>query len=513
MSPLPTGVVTMAGLWLALSVSAQAQAPSFRWAARGGSSVSQDYGRGVGLDAAGNCYVTGFFQSTSSFSGTNLTSRGYDDILLAKYDINGNLVWARQAGGSDFDEGYALAVDAAGNCYVTGYFQGTATFGNTNLTSDSRSFDSFVAKYDHDGTLLWVRPAGGSGSDFGYGIAVDGSGNVIVTGHFTGTANFSGTNLVSAGGTDIFLAKYDSSGTLLWARTAGGTGDDRGNAVVVDAGGNCYVTGYFAGTASFGGSSLVSTGFADVFAAKYDPAGSLVWAQRGGGSFSDSGLGIGVDSGGNTYITGQFIGTFGIGTTNLAGDGLTDMFLAKLDPAGNLVWATHAGGGEFDGGYALAVDAAGNSFVAGYFEDESLGGDVLVAKYDPSGRRLWAKVAVEGQDALCYAIALDTAGDIYVTGSFVRSFRFDAVSLTSVGTEDMFVAKLEPTTTLTIGFTGGQAVLTWPAAGGLSLQTSGSVTNATGWSSVLTPPVIVGGMNVVTNSLSEGNRFFRLVKP
>jgi len=428
----------------------QAQPPDLLWATSAGGS-SFDSGKGIAVDSSGNAYVTGEFSGTVDFEGTSLTSNaGSEDVFVAKYDANGNLLWATSAGGSDTEIGFDIAVDGAGNAYVTGEFSGTVDFDGTSLSSDG-DFDIFVAKYDAGGNFLWANSAGGSGFDRGRGIAVDSSGNGFVTGRFSGTADFNGTSLSNAGGGDVFVAKYDASGNLLWATSAGGTESDAGLGIAVDSSGNAYVTGGFGGTADFEGTSLTSNaGSEDVFVAKYDASGNLLWATSAGGSSRDFGLSVAVDSSGNAYVTGEFEGTADFNGTSLGSTGVIAIFVAKYDASGNLLWATSAGGGGFDHGRGIAVDSSGNAFVTGRFSGtadfngtslSSAGNlDVFVAKYHASGNLLWATSAGgltldEGN-----GIAVDSSGNAYVTGEFEGTASFDGTSLIA-GFIDIFVAK------------------------------------------------------------------------
>ncbi len=253
-------------------------------------------------------------------------------LMLANSVVNAqDLVWAKRAGGSGEDFGHGIAVDEAGNSYVTGVFGVSATFGpgeanETTLTGTG--FEIFVAKYNASGALVWVKRAGGSGSDHGLGIAVDGSGNSYVTGGFTTSAIFGPgeANEITLSGTnrEIFVAKYDANGALVWAKRAGGSGFDSGWVIAVDGSGNSYVTSFFENSATFGPgeaneTTVSGTGY-EIYVAKYDANGALVWAKRAGGSGSgeDFGISIAVDGSGNSYATGFFVGsaTFGPGETN-----------------------------------------------------------------------------------------------------------------------------------------------------------------------------------------------------
>ncbi|MDH3217262.1 MAG: hypothetical protein OEN01_13420, partial [Candidatus Krumholzibacteria bacterium] len=215
-----------------------------------------------------NVVVTGDFQGTVDFGGGNLVSAGSTDIFVAKYDASGAHQWSQRFGSTNSDAGYGVAVDASGNVVVTGEFRGTVDFGGGNLVS-AGSDDIFVAKYDASGAHQWSQRAGSTNLERGYGVAIDASGNVVVTGPFQGTVDFGGGDLVSAGSTDIFVAKYDASGAHQWSQRAGSTGGDIGQGVAVDASGNVVVTGEFQGTVEFGGGDLVSAGSTDIFVAKF----------------------------------------------------------------------------------------------------------------------------------------------------------------------------------------------------------------------------------------------------
>ena len=223
----------------------------------------------------------------------------------------------RAVGGTGTDSGRSVALDGSGNVYVTGGFSETVDFdpgaGIVELTS-AGSFDVFVSKLDANGNLLWARRVGGTSDDSGGGVVVDGSGNVYVTGHFfSGTVDFDPgagiVELTSAGFYDVFVLKLNGSGDFVWARHMGGSGSDVGNAVAGDAAGNVYITGYFNGTADFdpgaGTSGPRPRPASLTCSLKLDSNGALVWASRAGGTDFDNGDGVVVD-GGNVYVTGAF---------------------------------------------------------------------------------------------------------------------------------------------------------------------------------------------------------------
>lgn len=249
-----------------------AQSEVWLWA-NGAGGTSSDRGRAIANDALGNCYVTGSFVGTVTFGTSSLTSSGSDDIFIAKLDSYGNWLWSKSAGGNSTDIAYGISIDADGACYVTGSFMGDATFGVTNISS-SGSTDIFVAKLDSDGDWLWAIRAGGVGSDTGNAISTDVNGNCFITGSFSETASFGSSNLTSAGGVDILISKIGTNGNWLWAKRAGGTGADTGYGIATDATGNCCQTGLFSGIADFGSTFLTSAGANDIFSTKLDTDGN-----------------------------------------------------------------------------------------------------------------------------------------------------------------------------------------------------------------------------------------------
>lgn len=304
---------------------------NFLWASRAGG-FDDTMGMSIALDSAGNCYIAGLFSGSATFGSTTLVSQGYEDAFLARLDVDGNFIWARRAGGCDSDMGNDLSVDNAGNCLLTGGFSHSADFGPFTLTSEGEYSDLFVCKLDAEGNFLWARQAGGEFSvTAGCGIAADAAGNSYVTGVFQGSASFGDTTLTSGTGMNNFVCKLDPSGNFGWARQAGWTsyslfyGD-----IAVDGAGNCCVTGAFQVSADFGPITLTSNGATDIFACALDPAGNFLWARQAGSSGTDWSCDLSVDAAGNCCVTGMFTGTASFGPTTLASSGGADIFIARL---------------------------------------------------------------------------------------------------------------------------------------------------------------------------------------
>jgi len=452
-----------------LSGNLAAQSPILRWAKSGGG-IFNEFCQSIAVDASGNSYVTGSFNSpTITFSSTVLNKTGADssyDVFIVKYDAGGNVLWAKDVGDVGDDFGYGIAVDHSGNVYVTGSFGSpTITFGVTVLTNANTddSFDMFIAKYDTGGNVLWAKKAGGSGYDDGNAVAVDASGNSYVLGDFESPAiGFSTDTLRNADGAgfnyDIFITKYDPNGNLVWVKGAGGTNYDYPTALTVDASGNSYVTGFFKSTALvFDQDTLATAGGFDMFVVKYNANGNVAWAKSAGNSANDFGYGIAVDGSGNSYVTGGFLSpTITFGLTTLISAGGADAYVVKYDSSGNVVWAKNNGGAGGDFGGAITVDAVGNSYVTGEFRSSTItfgsttltnvgggGYDVYIAKFTPDGNVVWARSAGGTVDEFGYGVGLDAAQNVFVSGYFSSpTFAFGSSSLTNKGMSDVFILKI-----------------------------------------------------------------------
>lgn len=406
-------------------------------------------------------------------------------FLVFKCSVNAqsDFLWAKSIKGTSSEDGStaemgSMTVDAWGNVYLTGFFTGTVDFdpgaGIYNLTVSSSYGDIFILKLDASGNFLWAKNMGGASADWGHSIAVDPAGNVYTTGLFYWTADFdpgAGTfNLTSNGSSDIFISKLDSSGNFVWAKSMGGTASDERPSIALDAAGNIYTTGNFAGTVDFdpgAGTFVISpaSGYNyDVFVSKLDSSGNFVWAKNMGGPSFDIAYSIAIDASGNVYTTGYFYETAdfdpGAGTFYMTSDS-SDVFISKLDSAGNFIWAKNMGGSSANIGRAITIDVSGNVYTTGYFYgtsdfDPGLGNynltssgymDIFISKLDPSGNFVWArKMGGSSYDA-GLSIAVDISGGLYTTGSFKGTIDFDpgagTFNLTSGGNQDIFISKVD----------------------------------------------------------------------
>ena len=447
-----------------------AQAPNYLWAKSVG---GVNYERNIAVDSNGNTYVTGHYGSgTITFGSFTLTNSGLFDIYVVKYDTNGDVVWAKSAGGTGYDYGVGIAVDASGNCFVTGNFEsGYLTFGSSTLTNPNPNLygDMFILKYDSLGNALWAKSAAGTFREYGIDIDVDANGNSYVTGYFMGpSVTFGSTTLTNADQTfytdEMFIVKYDASGNVVWAKSGRGNSFDEGRGIVVDAAGNSYVTGWFANPGVlFGSVYLADTSGYTVFVVKYDTDGGVVWAKKAGGTGIDYGQDIALDSVGNILVTGDSAGdpwTFGTSTLTNAAPAYSDMFILKFDSSGNPVWGKRVGGDYGDKGTGIAVDSSGNSYVTGYWGSTSISfgsttfsGNTLgnyrmfIVKYNASGGVVWAKspgTALTGVEREM-SIGTDSNGYCYAAGSFdSNTLTLGSTVLSNPnGDSNTFLAKLD----------------------------------------------------------------------
>lgn len=444
----------------------------------------RDFGQDLAIDGAGNSYVVGTFEHEAVFGAgeaneTSLVSAGVipsEDVFVAKYDGDGLLQWVRSIGGTDpssggnsgQDRAWGIAVDDGGNSYITGFlfrFTTLANFGNgVVLTAPG----GFVAKYDTNGNVVWATALGDSTE--GYSVAVAADGSLSVSG-------ISPNPLV--GGTAAAVWRLDATGSLQWmAQSVGGFANFA--EVSLDAAGNTYATGRFDGEIVLGSgetnqTTLTSASITtDGVVAKYAADGELLWAKHMTSDIDVRGEAIALDSAANAYVSGSFNGnaTFGPGEPNetlLMGSTVGDMFLAKFDASGSLLWVRHGAGPFNASGLAVVVDGGGGCWVTGYFgpyitfisevgESISLsgqgGGDTFVARYSPDGAVLWAtqtKSPGGNTDDAATGIGLDGAGNVYFSGYFRYDVTFgqgesNETELSSAGVADTFVAKLRSDT-------------------------------------------------------------------
>ncbi len=438
--------------------------PTWVWAKTATGGTYTDYVMSIALDTSGNSFVAGWFASpTLQFGASVLTNHGSLDMYVAKFDPTGNPLWANNAGGGSNDQANGIATDDSGNSYVTGSFTGPSiTFGTWTL-SNQASPDMYLVKYNPGGDVVWAKNStGGNAIAYGEAVAVDDSGNCYATGQFySPTIQFGPFSLINGGGYDMFIVKYDRNGNPVWAKKGGGSGSDYATGVAVDGSGNIYVTGYYYGpTIQFGATALTSAGFYDMYVVKYNPDGNVIWAKSAtsGGTGADYASGVAADRAGNFCVAGYSTSSsLQFGLTSLLFRGGGDMFIVKFDPDGNAVWAKEPDCGNANSAATgVAIDAAGNSYVSGYYYAPAIsfgptvltnsgGGGLFIAKFDPDGNVAWAKSNTDNfmSNGQASSVAVDPFGNSYLGGEYyTSSIQFDTSTLTNSGVYDIFLARL-----------------------------------------------------------------------
>jgi hypothetical protein len=449
-----------------------------------GGSPDGDLAESVAIDEMGNRYVTGYFEGTLDFDPgagiSNITSKGRQDLFIAKYSVSGDLIWVQGIGGTSDDKGTGIAVDAE-YVYVSGQFYegGPVTIGGTTLTS-AGGWDMMVLKINRtDGSVIWAKSYGTAGTDantedVAYGIASDGSGNIYLTGVIGSTINgsngtvisFDGVEITIAGQIDAFIAKLNASGAAQWVKGIGGNLNATGFSITV-AGDYVYTAGNFAGsdidfnrgaTPAF----LLSANGFDGFITKHHLDGTFQWAAKVGGTTNDDAVrSIAIDADDNVFSTGYFNGTnvdFG-NSVSLTSSG-TDAFVWKMNPEGTTQWATKMSSTGSVMGYGIAVNARGDIYTSGTFEGASAVfgngfsltskgmGDIFIAKMNPVGNTVWAESFGGTLADYSKQLVIHNNEEVITAGGFLVSINLDpdnvAADVMASGLTDLFLHSFTP---------------------------------------------------------------------
>ncbi len=424
-----------------------------------GSSPGDDILFGVATDPSGSLLFGGV-------AGAQPGSGAYFDVssgfgIITKVGKNGAPSWTMGMAGGTYSAVRGVASDSKGNVFVVGEVRG-ATSGNTINVSSAGGVDIFVAKLDPGGTTVWAKSFGDGVDQFGSGITVDPSGNVIITGRTQGGVDFGGGAKSGGGGDDLFVVKLDSDGKHLWSRVLGDGEGQRGAGVAATPNGDVVVVGSERGTLDFGpGFSLTSGGQGDVFVARLAGLdGVTKWARRYGDSSDQGATAVAVGSNGSIVVTGAMVGKCDFGAGNLdATNGHANAFVVKLHPDGSLDWAHHYGSdGENQVGSGIAVDPAQNIALAGYFQGtltfggtvltgtDTKGGpstDIFVAKIAANGTSVWARQLGDSNDQGAWAVATDPAASVIAVGTYTGTVNLPP-AIMPTGGYDAFWVELAP---------------------------------------------------------------------
>lgn len=401
----------------------------------------------VEIDNSGNIYVAGYISGETSFNiNTVQTSAlGNGDIYVAKYNSTGSLLWIKQFGGNFSDRPTDLCLGDANTIYITGQYYGQVAFGSTTLNSVNNSKDIFLLKLDNQGNVLWAKSEGGAGNENAYGITADNQNNLILTGQFSGSSTLAGQNFNSVidpstalPSYDIFLAKYDLSGSPLWLKTGQTEYEDRGLAVSCDDQNNIFVTGQFSDTLVFAGSTFNNMGYNVGFYAKFTPNGQLSWLNqlRAGMVIPYD---LEVNSLNEVVLIGDFLGNMNYyttaGTTNISNTYSKKIFSIKTTNDGAFLWGTTLGSNNEISARSISIDSAKNTYITGYFKCDlsqihdtntalfnSVGfKDPYLLKISNSGGIIYTKQFGGKQNDEGFGVAISLTNEPIICGSFTEN--------------------------------------------------------------------------------------------
>ena len=450
--------------------------PVFQWAKTAGGQY-RDEGIAIAVDSAGNSYVTGNFEGGCSFGTATIGSSGSDDVYLAKYSVSGTLLWVKKGGGAYQEQATAICYKN-GYVYIAGYFRsnsvtfGTITLINSSVASGIDGADMYLVKYDVQGNIIWARSAGGSSTPIGNvdrcnGIAVDDADNVYVAGNFSSySASFGSYSITNYGSNNVFLAKYDSTGIVQWAQSYGGTGSDFGSDIAISSSGDIYITGFFGSSLVIVGNTNVinTTSGSSVFLMKLKQNGNITWIRYANGTAFQRPTGIITQLNGDVVISGYYeSSTLTFDSYSISNvTPYSEIFIASFDSSGTCNWMQSAGSPSHDETIGMYGDNASNIYISGYIPGVSFQAGSIIApntnqyhsiilKYTSSGIPSALNLFGKSGSAIAFDVAGNGSSSPYVCGSFrdtsltLGSLYFTNAGIIpgSISEYDMYVAKID----------------------------------------------------------------------
>lgn len=410
------------------------------WARRFGDPDDQ-HASGVAVTAEGEIVVVGDVFGAIDFGGGARKSAGDADVFVAKLGPTGEHLWSARFGGPGPDYGNAVALDGSGDILVAGTFTGTAVFGESTLTSLGDT-DVFVAKLSPGGDVQWVKRFGDSAGQKAIRVAADSAGNVVVTGCMAGSLDFGKGTLQSVGSDDAFVLKLDPAGNALWGTATGGIGSECGFRIAVDRDDNLLVAGIFDSVVTFE-QPLATAGATDIYLVKLAPGGEALWSRSYGGLTTEIPGGLAAGEDGRVILTGAFSGTVDFhGKQPLTAKAWLDPFVLTTDAGGETLWSRGLGGAETEILVSAALDRRGDILVAGYSGPDAVNVDALLAKIGGAGDLQWSSQWEASGFQEATGVAVDPADDIVLVGQFEGALDIGGITLESAGAQDVFIAKL-----------------------------------------------------------------------
>lgn len=439
-------------------------------------------------DLDDNLYVVGYFYGTldvdPSSKTKHLISKGDADIYIAKFNADGNLIWAQSFGGSLEDVGYGLSLNNEGDLFVSGSFYNSVDFdpsdSNYNVSSKGAS-DVFLSKFDSSGNFIWVKTFGSVNYDYNRALNIDNSNNIYLPGTFTGSIDFdpgNGVEILTANSFDVFLVKLNSDGEFVWVNHLKSKYDSFVYGVVSDGNEACYISGFYSDSLLFDSkieeSNINSKGQHDVFIYKFNKDGKFIWNHSIGSPNEEQLQDIQIDNDNNLVFCGIFIDSLDFNpkgnNLSLNSKGGSDVFISKIDTSGLFIWAISFGSDKYDKCYSLSIDNQNNIYSIGVFYntiDFNINGnkkiiaangqvDIFINKIDNNGNYKGAlSIGSTGPD-YGSSVLIDNQNNLISSGDFAGTVDFDpgtgTLNLTSKGSSDAFILKLSSETLQTIQF-------------------------------------------------------------
>jgi len=416
--------------------------PGFEWAQACGHPFYGETNSVLEADAEGNIFMAGSFVDEAAFGAFYAVSTGGTDVFIAKHNASGEALWLISDGGDDFDYLHGLSVDEEG-FYTCGSFYGTSRLGsNTFISLGSK--DILLARYDLQGNLIWAKQVGSPKTDYVNAITTDPSGNMFISGYYYDSIAFGDTTIYSRGASDIFLAKYDVDGNLIWLTQDGGSSSDQSYTLSCDSEGNLVYTGSFFYDILVGDSLISTSDPTGVFMAKYDNDGRLIFARQVDGNGLLARSFASFDKEDNIYFAGNFTDQVNFGPYNFdAGAFNIDLFITRYDHDGQLLWADHGHSAGSDPLISISSGPLNDLYISGHFLDTIHFSDltlkytlccgsaeIFMVRYTEDGTPAWGD-QISGERALTESMIKNNADELFVSGMFQGELTFGGIMIES----------------------------------------------------------------------------------
>lgn len=435
-----------------------AQPCHFVWTRTCGGPAGQ-FVQGIAVDSDDNTVITGFFRETLDCGGGPLVSAGDFDWFVAKFDPDGAHLFSRHYGDDQSQRGKAVAVDQAGNIVVAGYTEGSIDFGAGVLTTAGQS-DVVLAKLDPDGNVIWSDIYGSFGAQDTEAVTINADGHIAVAGTYTNSFDLGGGNIGHASGSDVFVAVYDSSGAHIWSDGFGAANEQRVSHVALDPSGNLLLAGSFRGSFTFGGPLLTAAGNSDAYLAKLSPSGAHLWSDRYGDDVSQYAMSVTAAADDSLIAVGRFEGTMDLGGNPLVSAGAEDGFVGRFSAAGAHLQSLRFGNGPMERCDDVAIDSSNRALLVGAFDGAldifeppllATGqDDVFIIQLDPSGIPRWAMALPVSDPVPPWAsgdmrrrfVAPSKDDAFVVAGFYFGTLLIEGQTVPSEGGADTFIVKV-----------------------------------------------------------------------